>query len=591
MALHVHFRSGTRYHPLLLCGLLLIVGTCVRPSDAFTGQSRKFFCQWKECWKPLSQPCRGMEPAAATTTVSGTPTPEDLIGHATRLQPLAGLAFFPLGLIERRLEHLYALFPRENATSMVCRVPDLLCVEPNDLAARVAERQVQLAALLPACRPLRLMAKAPILVFQDFDSQIKSTAERLEWELPGMDLARVVCPNPAVLTRAWDTVLFPQIVALRAIFPQENLGRIIMRRPDLLSRDAAGRLREGMEGLARHLPLVKVEMLAARQPDILALEPRQVAARIKHLEALFPAATRAEVAKMINRKPSLLLTSVERVLRPKLARLRNILGSAAAQELCQTMPSILSRDLEQVEARLKLLRAPVPGQDLVRFLRYNPAFLSSAPGAVGARLTALQSVFPRGVELGKMLIREPQLYAEDVDVLALKLAEVHAATRLSKEEVVERLRRDARFLLVPYGRLASRLRFLKALENVGAEPWEWARQGDPGGEGGGEGGVRPSLQRINLGSMASMPLGRFLHLYPLYPFYLLHELGRSPTPHKEGSNVYQLEKAHSQMLWRDGGLRDSPVKQINGNGGRPGRPHSIGRKENMGEEKQMPRSF
>jgi len=488
--------------------------------------------------------------------------------YSDRLHALDMLAPLPVAIVQSRLEHLHTLFPSENATSMAYRLPDLLRVEPIDLAHRVAERQVQLEALLPACRPLRMMAKVPALVLQDFDAQIKKVAENLRREFPKINLARVIYQNPIVLAREWDALLLPKITALRTLFPKQDLGKMIARRPDLLSRDVEGKMKEKLEGLATLLPSVNLQELVARQPDLLACDLSLISARITHLQSLFPSSAPGEIYTMISRKPTLLLANADRILAPKLEHLKRLVGSAAAQDLCKAMPTIFNRDLDKVEDRLGALVANLPGIDVVRFLKSNPAFLTEPVGDVSGHAAALQAVLPPGVELAKLLAQEPQLYTEEAAVLALKLSEVRATTGLGEEEVAVRLERDARFLIVPYGLLAARLRFLTAWQQVSAAgKEEEEEEKDKEAE---EDERKKALQRINLSSLACMPLDRFLALYPAYPHYLASKLGGSWTPSTEDNNAFRLEKVYSGVLWRQTGLvygRARPTPTGNGGGG------------------------
>lgn len=80
--------------------------------------------------------------------------------------------------------------------------------------------------------------------------------------------------------------------------------------------------------------------------------------------------------------------------------------------------------------------------------------------------------------------------------MALKLNEVYRLTGLSSQDMSQRIARDARFLTVPYGTLVARVRFLSEL---------LGQQG---------------IQRINLSSLACMPLNRFGSLYPEYEAFL-----------------------------------------------------------------------
>jgi len=545
------------------------------PSHAFVGLPQPSQPHRKRARPWAQPPCFSASPVSTTTTIPTlfpTPTPEDMALYSDRLHTLDMLAPLPVAIVQSRLEHLHTLFPSENATSMAYRLPDLLRVEPVDLAHRVAERQVQLETLLPACRPLRMMAKIPALVLQDFDAQIKRVAENLRREFPKMDLARVVYQNPIVLAREWDSLLLPKITALRALFPKQDLGKMIARRPDLLSRDVEGKMKEKLEGLAALLPSVNVQELVARQPDLLARDLSLISSRITHLRSLFPSSASDEIFTMISRKPTLLLADADRILGPKLEHLKRLLGSAAAQELCQAMPTIFNRDLDKVEDRLGALMAHLPGIDVVRFLKLNPAFLTEPGGDVSGHVAALQAVLPSGMELAKLLAQEPQLYTEEAAVLALKLNEVRATTGLEEEEVAVRLERDARFLIVPYGLLAARLRFLTAWQQVSAAGKEEEEK-----EKEGEEERKKALQRINLSSLACMPLDRFLVLYPAYPHYLASKLGGKWAPSTEDKNAFRLEKVYSGVLWRQTGLVYGRARTApSGNSGGGGGYHRVG---------------
>lgn len=565
---------------MIMFGVALVVATTLMPgpSHAFVGLPRPAH-QHRRRERPwIQQSCFSVSPASASTTIPTlfpTPTPDDMAIYSDRLHALDMLAPLQVAIIQSRLEHLHTLFPSENATSMAYRLPDLLRVEPTDLAHRVAERRVQLEALLPACRPLRMMAKVPALVFQDFDAQTKKVAENLRREFPEMDLARVVYQNPIVLAREWDAVILPKITALRALFPKQDLGKMIARRPDLLSRDVEGKMTEKLAGLAALLPSVNVQELVARQPDLLARDLSLISSRIKHLESLFPTSIPGEIFTMISRKPTLLLTNSDRVIGPKLGHLKRLLGSAAALELCHAMPTIFNRDLDKVEERLGALIAHLPGIDVVRFLKLNPAFLTEPEGDVSGHLAALHTALPPGVELAKLLAQEPQLYTEKAAVLALKLREVRERTGLEVEEMTVRLGRDARFLIVPYGLLAARLRFWAAWQQVSAEGKDAEEMK---GKQAGEEERKKALKRINLSSLVGMPLDRFVALYPAYPHYLASKLGGDWTPALGDNNAFRLEKVYSGVLWRQTGLVYEKARftgdhgggyhQVHGGGGR-----------------------
>lgn len=227
-----------------------------------------------------------------------------------------------------------------------------------------------------------------------------------------------------------------------------------------------------------------------------------------------------------------------------------MLGSAAAQELCQAMPTIFNRDLDKVEVRLASLVAHLPGIDVVRFLKLNPSFLTDPEGDAGKHLAALQQALPPGVDLAKLLAQEPQLYTEDADILALKLLEVQRTTGLDAAGLTERLARDARFLAVPYGLLAARLRFLTAWQLVQQQK-EDAASGEAPQEA--DNYQTKGLQRINLSSLACMPLDRFIALYPAYPHFLASKLGGSWTADAEGKAGVRLEKVYSGVIWRETG--------------------------------------
>lgn len=433
-----------------------------------------------------------------------SPSAADLLPQADILSAI------PTETVRARLDHLHTLFPGDNnATFMAHRVPELLTMDTDSLTKRSTDIQMQLQALLPTCRPKRMIVKVPRLLTIDFDTQIKAVADGLTREFPkDFNLFRVVYQNPILLSKDWDTAVLPKIQSLRALFPKQDLGKMITKRPDLLSRDIE-RTKEKMEGLAALLPAVNVADLVGRQPELIARNLTVLEERLKHLSTLFPSTNDEELAMMLTRKPSLLLANADKVLSPKIETLSKLLGAAAAQELCQDLPTILNRQIDKIEEQLSLLTVSLPGVNVVNFLKRNPAFLKESNIDVGEKIAALQAVLPAGMDVPKLLLAEPQLFSEPPETLYNKLGEVQRNTKLTSAEIAARVERDARFLLVPFGVLASRLRFLAA---------ELAEVEEAMG-----------LSRKSLSSLACIPVDRFVALYPNYLNFLNEHLPAAPV--------------------------------------------------------------
>lgn len=233
---------------------------------------------------------------------------------------------------------------------------------------------------------------------------------------------RVVYANPALLTRHWDG-LAERIEELRALFKRQDLGRIVNKRPDLLTRDV-GKLRKKINGMAAMLPeAVDVPSLVARHPELLGRNLTLLERNYHGLRGLFESGRgRAEVdlASMLNRKPSLLLASTDKVLVPKLARLTAMLTPAAALKVAELQPSIFNRDMDGVAARYDALRRHLPELDAVRFVLGCPGFLV-AEADVGERLKGLRQALglPTDTDvevdlLAQVLASEPRIYSEDL---------------------------------------------------------------------------------------------------------------------------------------------------------------------------------
>ena len=95
-----------------------------------------------------------------------------------------------------------------------------------------------------------------------------------------------------------------------------------------------------------------------------------------------------------------------------------------------------------------------------------------------------------------------------------------------------RIDRDARFLTMPYGLLVARVRFLSEL-------------------------LGPlGLQKINLSSLAGIPVRNFHKLYPTYGRYMARQLEGIKGKGEAGwakLTLDQLEKQYTVSLWRQAG--------------------------------------
>lgn len=188
-------------------------------------------------------------------------------------------------------------------------------------------------------------------------------------------------PNPKRLSRLedpWDERRARDVVAFwmhRGVAARDAQRLAGMGRRVALFRDR-DRLNQRLEALQALLPDSRAERLATRAPVLLKLWGGHLATKYKQLGDLLP---EADVARMVDKQPSLLCMDVKRSVSKTLSDLEHIMGpDACIHRMVERQPGILmyTNTSKQILPKIYSLKKLLPKCDVNVLLEKNPSLLT-----------------------------------------------------------------------------------------------------------------------------------------------------------------------------------------------------------------------
>eukprot|EP00894_Picocystis_sp_ML_P001134 jgi/Pico_ML_1/51651/g228.t1 len=173
-------------------------------------------------------------------------------------------------------------------------------------------------------------------------------------------------------TRARDVAAFWMHRGVDATTATRLAG---MGRNVALFRDRE-RLMQRLEALQELLPDSRAERLAARAPVLLKLWGGHLATKYKQLGDLLPD---ADVAKMVDKQPSLLCMDVKRSVSKTLSDLEHVMGpDTCVQKMVERQPGILmyTNAGKQIVPKIYALKKLLPKCNVNLLLEKNPSLLT-----------------------------------------------------------------------------------------------------------------------------------------------------------------------------------------------------------------------